>query len=369
MGFCFAVLVTLAGIKFFQIKSAVEFAASLPEAMETVEFSQVRETTWAPETTVIAETVAIHAIELRNELSGVIESVHFEPGEAVSKGQLLISQEANQEKAKLASIRADIKLAEAEYQRALSIVAKGAAPASTKDQREAERDALLADEQELIATINKKSIHAPFDATTGLHELDVGQYLNPGTFLTHLVGTNEEIWVDFSLPQQMAGLVVGDSVQFSAENVYRGKRAATIIARDAIANSLSRSVRFRAKISNEDEALFPGMALTAHVPTSKSVHGFTVPASAIRYHTSGPYVFVLARIQNSERGTHRAVKRPISIHGERDGQVLVTYGLETGDEVATLGSFKLRENILVNAISPNMDSGTEASNQSAAIGH
>lgn len=352
IGFCFIVAVILASIKFFQIRAAIEFAESFPEPMETVEYTATKATSWTPETSVISETVAIQSIELRNELGGVVEAVYFNSGEKVNKGDLLISLETDQEKAQLAAIRADVKLAQVEYERALSVVAKGAAPKSTQDQREAERDSLIADEQELLATIDKKNIRAPFSARVGLHQLEVGQYLNPGEFLTNLVGLNKDIWADFSLPQQMATLNIGDLVEFSASGFYQGRKPAVVIARDSMANSQSRSVRFRAQLENTDEQLFPGMALIAHIATADPIQGFSLPAEAIRYDTSGPYVFILDKIQDTERGSHRAIKRPVGIHSERNGQVLVTSGLEGVYEIATLGSFKLREGILVNAVLP-----------------
>jgi len=351
IGFCLTVLAILAAIKFSQIKAAIEFAESFPETMETVEFASAVAAKWTPETSVIAETVAIQSIELRNELGGVIESVYFKSGEHVKKGQLLLSLETSREKAQLTALRADVKLAEAEYKRAASVVAKGAASESIRDQREAERDSLIADEQELLTIISKKNIRAPFEAQTGLHELEVGQYLTPGTFLTNLVGVNSSIWVDFSLPQQKATLKTGDPVEFSANGFYEGKKPAVIIARSVVADSQSRNVRFRAELDNPGGLLFPGIALMAHIATNAPVDGVTVPAAAIRYDVNGPYVFILDKIQDTQRGTHRAIKRPVNIQNEKTEQVFINGGLTTGEEIATFGSFKLREGILVNAVS------------------
>lgn len=365
-GFCLIVTVVLATVKFLQIRAAMEMAASFPEPMETVEYTTVNPASWAPETSVIAETVAIQSVELRNELSGVIAAVYFKPGQRVEEGQLLVSQETSQEEARLAAIRADVKLAQAEYKRMQSVVARGAAPETDLDRAEATRDSLLADEQELIATINKKNIRAPFTARAGLHELEAGQYLNPGEYLADLVGLNESIWVDFSLPQQAATLRVGDTVNFSARGFIEGRKSAIIIARDAMADSRSRNVKYRAELANDDERLFAGMALVAHVNTAQALEGVAIPASALRYDTEGPYLFILNPIENAARGTHRAEKRLVEIGMERNQEVLVTSGLAGGEEIATLGSFKLRENLLVNAVTPSVPEPGEMAAQTAS---
>lgn len=350
LGFCFVVVAILATIKFIQVRKAIEFAASFPEPMETVELTSAHTDSWTNEVSVIAETVAIQSVELKNELAGVIEAVHFESGEQLEEGQLLVSLETDQEKAQLAAIRADAKLAQSEYERAVSVVARGAASKSTEDQRKAERDSLLAREKELLATISKKNIRAPFDARAGLHDLNEGQYLTPGTLLTNLIGVQKNIWVDFNLPQQKARLSVGDSIELSAEDFFPGRKTAQVIARSTAADTSSRNVRYRAVLENTDDLLFPGIALTAHVATSEPVTGIVLPTTAIRYDVNGPYAFLLDKLENPERGTHRAVKRPLQLHAEKSEQALITSGLGEGDEIAAAGSFKLREGILVNAV-------------------
>ena len=353
IGGCLVIALALFAVKALQISAAMKQAVAYPEPMETVEFAVATPDVWIPSIEVIAETLATQSIELRNELAGVIAQVHVRAGKTIKKKQLFLSLETSEEQAKLAAIQANLKLAETDYRRMVSVVEKGAASESTKDQAEAIRDSLVADADELKATINKMNIRSPFDAIAGLHSLEVGQYLTPGELLTTLVGVSDVLWVNFSLPQQLAKLNIGDLVQVSADGFYTGAREAYIIAKDSVADTSSRNVRFRAEITNSDGLLISGMALVANVPTGAAQNGQVLPVTAIRYDSNGPYVYRLEPLESgSQRGTHRARKSYVELGGERSQQALVVDGLAADDIIASVGSFKLREGILVNALSP-----------------
>jgi membrane fusion protein (multidrug efflux system) len=66
--------------------------------------------------------------------------------------------------------------------------------------------------------------------------------------------------------------------------------------------------------------------------------------SALRKGPSGEHVFVIARDKD---GKERAHLRPVGSGTVEDDEVLIHSGLSTGERVATSGSFKLREAVLV----------------------
>jgi membrane fusion protein (multidrug efflux system) len=114
-------------LKFAQIQAAIAFAETFPEPMETVELFSVREEVWQPTTSVTAETVAIHAIEVSTELAGRIVEVGFAPGATVRAGQLLVRLDTSEERAELAAARADARLATLALARNRKLIASGAA--------------------------------------------------------------------------------------------------------------------------------------------------------------------------------------------------------------------------------------------------
>ena len=107
---------------------------------------------------------------------------------------------------------ANATIAKLLLERNTTLAKTGVASAEALDNAKAQFNAASARVAALDATIAKKTLLAPFDASTGLHELKQGQYLPAGNVITRLVGIDTKIWVDFSLPQQQASLTVGDSM-------------------------------------------------------------------------------------------------------------------------------------------------------------
>ena len=347
---CFGIAAGLAWIKYSQIQQAIEFAQSFPEPMETVEFAITERTSWHPELDITAEIVATRSIELRNELSGRIVEVNFAAGETVAKGQVLVRQDTSQEEARLAAAVADSELAALEYERIRKLVERNVASESERDQTLARRNSSVAEQRALQAIIDKKNIVAPFDAISGLHELEVGEYLEGGTLISRLVGVSDEVWVDFTLPQAQAVLQTGDTVRITAPGILDDAMPARIIARDAWVDTRSRNVRFRAITGNADGRLSPGLSVTVNATVGSELAAVKVPNMSVRYDLIGPHVFVLDPIVGAERGTDRARRRPVTPGPELDQMIVISTGLQAGERVAANGAFKLREGLLVNAI-------------------
>lgn len=346
---CLLVAGGLGYFKYQQIQAGIAFAAAFPERMEAVEVFIAREEIWQPTTSVTAEVVAIQSIELSNELPGSIVEVGFAPGARVSKGQVLLRLDISEEVAQVAAARAEVEIARLDLSRNQRLIASGAAAQDARDRAKARYDAAVAAVNRLQAVIAKKTLRAPFDANTGLHELEVGQYLDKASAISRLIGVNDQIWIDFTLPQQQAQLTSGEritativeaAITFDAE----------VIARDAFVNEMSRNVRFRAIADNRDLGLYPGTLVSVEVPVGESRIAVVVPVTAVRYSSFGANVFVLRPAEEGAPAPERAEKRTVQLGPQRGEFVVITSGARPGERIAADGAFKLREGILVNAV-------------------
>jgi membrane fusion protein (multidrug efflux system) len=90
-----------------------------------------------------------------------------------------------------------------------------------------------------------------------------------------------------------------------------------------------------------------------------------IPASALRKGPSGDHVFVLAPDAQKQL---RAQMRPVRVGATVGDEVLVFEGLAPGDQVATSGSFKLRDAVRVAVTTPTVASKTSAANAPPAGG-
>jgi len=84
--------------------------------------------------------------------------------------------------------------------------------------------------------------------------------------------------------------------------------------------------------------------VSVHVPLGSARPAVAIPVSALRKGPGGDHVFVLAKAQD---GKLRAHERPVQAGDVLGDEVVILQGLAAGEQVATSGSFKLREAVLV----------------------
>ena len=345
---CLALAGVLGYYKYSQIQAAMAFAAAFPEPVVAVEAVLAKEDRWRPVTMVTAEVVARRSVLLSNELAGTITAVGFESGETVEAGRILVLLDTSEEQAQLAAARADAEIARLELTRNQKLIASGAAAEEARDQARARHDAAVAVVNRLLAVIEKKTLRAPFDATTGLHQLDVGQYLERGSVITRLIGVSDTLWIDFTMPQQQAMVAVGEAVSV----LVPGRDVpvnAQVIARDTFVNERSRNVGIRATVPAETD-LLPGSLVKVEVPLSEPVTATLVPVTAIRRSAFGAFVFVLRPSEEGARGEYRAVQQSVALGPQRGEEIIVASGLVPGDRVAADGAFKLKDGALVSTV-------------------
>ncbi len=341
---CVSVTAVLAGFKVNQIRAAIAYAESFPEQSEAVRAVTVMEKKWTPMVTALGEVLALNSVDLRNELGGKIVEVGFKPGASVKKDQLLLRLDISEESAQLKAAEAETELARLDLDRYRRLMKSNASSKDQYDRAMAEMSVAVARAQALQAVIDKKTIRAPFDAESGLHELELGQYLPDNTLITRLVGVSRDVWIDFYLPQQQSRVKIGTPLSATFEGLLAEPAHGEVIARDSVVVSESRNRRIRALFYNVSDVLRPGALVELKVPVGEERTVSVLPATAIRRDNFGAYVYVLKTDKESKV---RASKRKITLGPEQEQSVIVISGLERGERIASIGSHKLKDGMLV----------------------
>lgn len=352
---CVIVLAVLGGLKFLQISKAIAFANSFPERSETVTALFAQPSSLAKTMRVIAEVQATQYVELRTEVDGKISEVNFNGGEAVAKAQVLLQLDSSEERAQLRATRAQLKLAELQLRRATELRNKNLASKNDVDIARADKDVLVANAAALIATIDKKTLTAPFAAETGVHNLQVGQYLAANTLITELSGGAGEYWLDFDLPQDKATLSVGDAVLVSSRDLIDETITVKIVSADSRINVESRSRGYRALIVDAPKGLRPGAVVNVDAIFATDHGVFRLPASAVRRSNFGAFVYLLNDAEEGAAAKYRAARKQVTIAGAQGSDVFVSAGLQAGELVAAIGAFKLEDGLLVNVVERSRD--------------
>jgi membrane fusion protein (multidrug efflux system) len=330
--------------KLIGMGKAMQAAGPPPESVST---RIAEEQTWEASLSAVASLVSAKGVAVSADIAGIVTKIHFESGASVKEGQVLVELDTSVERAQLASARARRDLAGTTAGRSKMLAQSGVISQTQADTDEAASKSLTADASALSAQIAKKTIRAPFTGKLGIREVNVGQFLSPGTTIASLE-TSQSIFADFALPQRELGrLAVGMRVRAGEESSGETLAEGTIAAIDPGIDPVTRNVKLRASLPNPDGRLHPGMFARVSVVLPESHRVLAIPQTAVVHASYGDSVFFteMKPVGAEQRMTKVAHQSFVKL-GERRGDfVAVIEGLKPGQEIVTAGAFKLRNGL------------------------
>ncbi|ADJ29736.1 efflux RND transporter periplasmic adaptor subunit [Nitrosococcus watsonii] len=324
------------GWKYYQQQQQAAQAA-MPPPPATVAAAKVRSESWRTSLQAVGSLVAVQGVHVTNEVAGLIDAINFESGEQIKKNALLLQLEDSVDQADLKGLLAEQKLAELQFQRNTRLLKKQMVSRSVYDESQAQLENAQAMVAAKRALIRKKQIRAPFSGLLGIRQVDLGEYLAPGSSIV-LLQALDPIYVDYSLPERYFSLLAqGQTVLITVQAYPTQHFKGRITAINPGVNPSSRNVQVRATFENPNFKLRPGMfaEVRAILPEQKQV--LTVPQTAITYNPYGDMVFVIQK----KNGGLVVQQQPVRAGKVREGQVEITKGLQAGDWVVSAGQLKL----------------------------
>ncbi len=277
---------------------------------------------------------AARGVVIANASPGLLKSLHFKSGQRVQKGQILARLDTSVEQARLAEARAQRQLAERTLRRTEPLRKDGTVSSSLVEQHEAQLGQNAARVEALKAEIALKTIRAPFSGRLGIRQVDLGQYLPPGTGLVSLEA-DDELLVDFNLPQEsLKGLSEGHELQLQVP----GRTEALVGKLQAISprlNERTRNASLRAKVA-VGPGLYPGMYVKAQLH-AQAEQRIMIPTTAIVSRAYGDQVFVI----EEQQGQRIARGHPVQRGPTQGDFTVILKGLKVGAKVVYIGAFKL----------------------------
>jgi membrane fusion protein (multidrug efflux system) len=337
--------------KFRQVETAIAQGSSFqlpPTAVTTV---VAQKETWPSTLSVIGTAAAIEGVTVSADLPGTIDKIHFESGQWVHEGDILVELDTRQERAQLASLEAQRDLARINYGRAQELVKAGVISRSDYDTADSQQKATEAQVGDIRAAIARKTIHAPFSGSLGIRQVSLGQYLAAGQAIVSLQSLSP-IYVNFGIPQQDTPKVIPGHVLRVTNGDLPGMAfTGRITALDSVISEQTRNIQVQATVTNKENKLRPGMFVQVELPLGQPRQVVPLPASAINYAPYGDSVFIVVQMKDAKGNSYRGVRQQVvKVEGSRGDQVAITSGINPGEEVVSSGVFRLRNGapVLVN---------------------
>jgi membrane fusion protein (multidrug efflux system) len=343
------VLGGLAGVKALQIKKLIDGGKAFVQPPESVSSAVAHEEKWQDSLTAIGSIAAVQGVTVTPEIPGVVREIAFESGAVVSKGDLLVRLDISSEEAQLRALEAQEELARLNVVRERTLRGENMIPQSELDTAEATLKQTKANADGVRATIEKKTLRAPFSGRLGIRLVNLGQYLEAGKPIVSLQSL-APIYADFSLPQQeLARLKTGMRVRVTTDAYPDRRFDGTLTALNPDLDPSTRSVGLQATFDNPDQLLRPGMFARVEVLLPEEQNVLVIPATSV---LSAPYGDSVYVIEPKPAGTNGApgltVRQQIIRTGRARGDFLaVESGLKPGDRIVSSGIFKLRNGMAV----------------------
>lgn len=288
----------------------------------------------------LGEVRAVQQVTLASQVAGRVSKIHFESGQRVEAGTLLVQLDNAPERADLAAAIATTKFATAQLKRAKELVKTQAMSTETLQQRQAEFDKAAAQVEQIKARMSQLRIIAPFSGEIGLRQIDLGEYINPGDKAATLTAL-DSVYVNFDVPQQeLARISVGQSVSIFSEIASDTRIDANITAIERQVNRNTRNVTIQAKVQNTQQLLYPGMYVTVNVNLPDEPDALILPNTAVMTSSNGNTVAIVRDISAEGVGSGDIV--PVQVSRRIGEKVIIDKGLQPGDVVVTEGQLRVR---------------------------
>ena len=277
---------------------------------------------------------ADEAIEIKNEIAGIIEQIGFEEGLPVKKGQMLIMIDAKKLNATLAQMEANLGLAQTTFDRLSSLIKAGAVSQQEYDQAKSDLEAKKAEVDLIKAQQKETVIAASFDGVMGERTVSAGQFVNQGTTLTFLI-KQDPMKAEFHVPERSLGqMKVGQEIEVTVAAYPDEKFKGEVYFIDPQIEEQTRTALVKAKLPNPDGKLRRGMFANLDLIVSIRPQALVAPETALIPRGEDVFVFVVDK-------DSKAQMKPVKVGVRLAGKAEIVEGLSEGENVIVEGFQKV----------------------------
>jgi len=314
-----------------------------PAGSVPVEVAKVAQQPMPQTITAVGSLRSDESIVVRPEVAGRVSAIRFQEGQRVAKGATLVMLDPAINQAEVQQSRANLKLAQSKYDRAVDLAKSNFISGQAKDEAENNLRVAEAGLQLAEAKLAKTEIKAPFSGIIGLRVVSIGDYVKEGADVVNLESI-DPLKVDFRVPETYLKQVqVGQSLQVQLDAVPGKTFDGKVFAVNPLVDAAGRSIVIRALVRNSDTSLRPGMFARVRLITRDEQNALVIPEQAIVPQGDEQYVF---RVTDG-----KANRVKIAVGQRRDGLVQVLNGLAPNDVIVTAGQLKIRDGVPVSVAS------------------
>lgn len=308
--------------------------------------SNVRTGIIAPEAEFVGTVFYLEVSEVAAESNGRIDAVHFEEGQRLKKGHILVRLNSDLlektlqgAKASHEQVLSDLEKARKDLSRIENLYQRQVVPQQTYDENrfrvkglENRAASLLAEVERLQIELRRTAVRAPFDGVVIKKHVDRGEWLQAGSTVATLA-RDEIVDIILDVPEGILKFIrVGMEVSVRAGGKEKRGKVFTFIPRGDVA---TRTFPIKVRMDNH-HSLVEGMEAKVSLPTAERKKSLMVPRDALISQFGQNVIFAVINSKVS------AI--PVKVIGYQGNLASVEgEGLSEGMKVAIKGNERLRD--------------------------
>jgi multidrug efflux system membrane fusion protein len=214
--------------------------------------------------TVHGRTQALHSVDVRSEVEGVVSAIHFEKGDHIKQGALLCEIKINDREAKLDQARAMVAQTEKQHDVDLDLQKNGFRSAIQVAQSGAQLEAARAGERTQEIELDNTKMRAPFDGVIDDRYVDVGDYMKVGDKCAMLIAPEPFLAVGSVSEREVGQLKEGDPASAALVTGETVEGKVRFVASKS--DDTTRTFRVEVELPNPDAKLRDGVTADIHIP-------------------------------------------------------------------------------------------------------
>jgi membrane fusion protein, multidrug efflux system len=302
---------------------------------------------------------ASESVTITPKVSDIVTRIHFNDGDIVERGDLLVELTNTAETARLAEAQTALDDARRQLARMQQLSNDNLVSRADLDDALSRVDTARARLEGVVANMSDRVIVAPFSGMLGFRNISEGSFVTPNTVITTLDDIST-IKLDFTVAESYLAQL-GSGLEIQANSiVYPGRPfVGSVQVIGSRVDAVTRSVLVRANIANPDAALRPGMLMTVGMMLNER-EAVVIPEQAVVPAQGRQFVFVV-----DEENIARRIE--VMLGMRRPGIVEIVSGVVPGQRVIAEGVAQVRPNQPVRIINTRQAGGATSAGESTSI--
>lgn len=301
-----------------------------------VKVVKVSESSYMNSRNYVGTVEAVSSSSLSFEVMGNVSKVFVTEGENVQKGKLLaMLDKATLQNSYNASL-ASLKEAQDAYNRMKSLYDNGSLPEMKWVEVQSKLQQAVSMEQISRKSLKDAGLYAPFSGVISSKSIEPGMNVMPGIEVMQLADIST-VNIKIAVPEkEISHVNKGQQAEVRVGALGDKLFTGVVSEKGIAANPLAHTYEVKIKLNNTSHELMPGMVCKVGVHSRETEAGIVLPTHTVQLQPDGKkFVWVVKDNAASQRIVNTG---DLTAEG-----VIITAGLQPGDEVIVAGNQKVSE--------------------------